>query len=189
MNKLPPTRRGPVRSPRSLLADQRGYVMIVALLLMALIAIIGSSTLQVAGIDQRVALQNRKHMMVLNTASAGTDHARDELQNENPPNEGIDTATDTFDDFVSLSEAEADFGGSSYAHNLGVYYVTATYHRCGNPPPGYSTEMGRNAFRSDYWEMESTARMTDTSYTNVNETEAVSSALIRKVMQGRCKIR
>ena len=36
--------------------------------------------------------------------------------------------------------AETSFDGLSYSHHLGVYWVTATYHRCGNPPPGYSTE-------------------------------------------------
>jgi len=164
--------------------------MIVALVLMALIAVIGSSTLQVAGIDQRIAVQNRKHMLVVNTAVAGTEHARFELQTENPPDEGFDdTSTDTHDDFVTTAEGDNDFGGTGYAHNLGVYYVTATYHRCGNPPPGYSTEIGRSGFRADYWEMESTARMTDTTFSNVNETQAVSSTLVRKVIQGRCKVR
>ena len=77
----------------------------------------------------------------------------------------------------------------AYAHNLGVYWVSATYHRCGNPPPGYSTEVGRDGFRSDYWEMKSTARMQDTTFTNLNETQAVTSAMIRKVVQGTCKVR
>ena len=180
-----------LRRPRpTRLGSEGGYVMIVALVLMALMAIIGSSTLQVAGIDQRIAVQNRKHMLVVNTATAGTEHARFELQSENPVDEGFDdTSGDTHDDFVTTQEADSDFGGTGYAHNLGVYYVTATYHRCGNPPPGYSTEIGRTGFRADYWEMESTARMTDASFSNVNETQAVSSTLVRKVIQGRCKVR
>ena len=28
--------------------------------------------------------------------------------------------------------------------------IKAVYQRCGNPPPGYSTEQGRASFRSDY---------------------------------------
>lgn len=195
---IPAPHRPGTRSPargvlpvggRRVLGGRRGYVMIIALILLALIAVIGSSTLQVAGIDQRIAVQNRKHMMVLNTAIAGTEHARYEIQHNDPPDEGIDSGADTYDDFVTTTEAETDFGGVAYTHNLGVYYVTATFHRCGNPPPGYTTEMGRSGFRSDYWEMESTGRMTDTTYSSINETEAVSSSMVRKVMRGRCKVR
>ncbi len=164
--------------------------MLVALLLMAILAVLGSSTLQIAGIDQRIALQNRKHVMVMNTAHAGTEHARYQLQNEDPVNEGIDTSPDTFGDFVPATEAETEFAGLAYAHNLGVYWVSATYHRCGNPPPGYSTEVGQTKFRSDYWEMEATARMQEAgSYTNINETQAMASALLRKVKFGTCKLR
>ena len=164
--------------------------MLIALLIMAIMTVMGATTLQVAGIDQRIALQNRKHMLVVNTAHAGTVHAQDELRYYDPVNEGLDTAGDTADDFVSASEAEDDFAGLSYAHNLGVYWVTATYHRCGNPPAGYSTELGSNKFRSDYWEMRSTARMQEEgTYENINETQAVASMLLRKVRFGSCKIR
>lgn len=162
--------------------------MLVALVLLALLAVLGSSTLTIAGVDQRIALQNRKHMMVLNTAIAGTEHARDEMRWVQPVSEGLDSG-DTADDYITPSEAETDFEGLAYAHNLGVYWVTATYHRCGNPPPGYSTEVGNDSFRSDYWEMESSARMQDTSYANINETQATTSAMIRKVVQGSCKVR
>jgi hypothetical protein len=189
----------PLLSRRAgLLRDRRGYIMLVALLIMAILAVIGSSTLQVAGIDQRIAVQNRKHMMTLNTSHAGTEHARSELMYEDPPHEGIDTGNDTFGDFVNATEAETDFGGVAYgsfgrSHNLGVYWVTATYHRCGNPPPGYSTELGGNKFRSDYWEMASTARMqtsaSSASSAAMNETTASSSMLLRKVKFGTCKIR
>ena len=127
--------------------SRHGYVMLVALLLMAILAVIGSSTLQVAGLDHRIAIQNRKHMMVVNTAHAGTEHARLELQTSDPANEGIDTGPDTWGDFINASEAEAQFAGLNYAHNLGVYWVKATYHRCGNPPPGYSTEVGTSTYR------------------------------------------
>lgn len=165
-----------------------GYVMLVALVLLALLAVLGSSSLTIAGVDQRIALQNRKHMMVLNTAIAGTEHARDQLRWEQPINEGLDSG-DTADDYITPLDAEDDYEGLDYAHNLGVYWVSATYHRCGNPPPGYSTEIGQNGFRADYWEMLSTARMQDTSYSNINETQAVTSAMIRKVVQGSCKVR
>jgi hypothetical protein len=178
-----------MRSHRLLRRGHRdGYVMLVALVLLALLAVLGSSSLTIAGVDQRIALQNRKHMMVLNTAIAGTEHARDEMRWVQPVSEGIDSG-DTADDYITPSQAETDFEGLSYAHNLGVYWVTATYHRCGNPPPGYSTEIGQDGFRSDYWEMESTARMQDTSYANINETQATTSAMIRKVVQGSCKVR
>jgi hypothetical protein len=90
---------------------------------------------------------------------------------------------------VLATEGEDSFGGLNYAHNLGVYWVQATYHRCGNPPPGYSTEIGRAQFRSDYWEMKSQARMQDTSYSNVNETSATTVLLLRKVVKGTCKVR
>ena len=67
--------------------SRRGYAMLVALVLIALLTIIGATSLSVAGVDQRVATHNRRHMMVLNTADAGTEHARFLLQSENPRNE------------------------------------------------------------------------------------------------------
>lgn len=168
---------------------REGYVMLVALVLLALLAVIGSSSLTIAGVDQRIAVQNRKHMMVLNTAIAGTEHARDQLRWRQPVNEGFDSG-DTSNDYITASVAEAEYGGLKYAHNLGVYWVSATFHRCGKPPPGYSAEAGRGGFRSDYWEMTSTARMQeDSTYQNLNETQAVTSAMFRKVIQGTCKVR
>lgn len=171
-------------------ADRRdGYIMLVALILLAILSVIGATSLSVAGVDQRIALHNRKHMLVVNTADAGTQHARWQLEHEDPPNEGLDTGPDTFGDFVRATEAESMYGGLAYTHNLGVYWVEATYMRCGNPPPGYSTEMGRNQFRSDYWEMSSTARMMDTSYSNINETQATTAGIYRKVILGTCIVR
>ncbi len=58
-----------------------GYAMLVALVLIALLTIIGATSLSVAGVDQRVATHNRRHMMALNAADAGTQHARWVLQN------------------------------------------------------------------------------------------------------------
>ena len=83
-----------------------------------------------------------------------TGHARD-LMRESvlPSSEGFkqsglqDTAK-----YITKAVGETDFGGSclSYGkwclHNLGVYYVFAVYQRCGNPPPGYSTEQGEMVF-------------------------------------------
>ena len=82
-----------------------------------------------------------------------------------------------------------NFGGLNYPHNMGVYYVQATYHRCGNPPPGYSTEQGKNGFRADYWEMESTSEITNTAYAQQNATTATDSSMVRIVMKGSCKVR
>lgn len=168
---------------------RRGYAMLLAMLLIAILAVIGATTLSVAGVDQRIALHNRKHMMVMNTSDAGTEHARYQLEHEDPPNEGIDPDGDTWPDFVQATEGDTMFDGLSYAHNLGVYWVQATYQRCGNPPPGYSTEIGNTKFRSDYWEMKSQARMQDTSYSNINETSSTTALLLRKVVKGTCKVR
>lgn len=171
-------------------AAEGGYIMLVALIVMAILAVLGVTTLRVAGIDQRVAIQNRKHMLTVNTSHAGTEHARSTLMNQDPVNEGLDTGTGA-GDFVARTTADTSFGGLSYAQNLGVYWVTATYHRCGNPPPGYSTELGGGKFRSDYWEMASTARFQTTAATTtpMNETQARTSSLLRKVRFGSCKIR
>lgn len=170
---------------------ERGYIMLVALIMMAILTVLGASTLQVAGIDQRIALQNRKHMLTVNTAHAGTEHARDEMRWTEPVDEGLDTSS--LSDYVGATDAETSFGGVAYTHNLGVYWVSATYHRCGNPPPGYSTELGQNKFRSDYWEMESTARMAETATSlksaAINETQATTSMLLRHVKFGTCKVR
>lgn len=162
--------------------------MLVALVLVALLTIIGATSLSVAGVDQRVATHNRRHMMVLNTADAGTDHARHILQTENPLNEGWDTAdTGTF--FVPKTEADAQFGGIAFPMSQGVYQVDAVYQKCANPPPGYSTELGRGGFRSDFWDMRSRATFEDGSFQQVNPTSAVVVSTLRKVMRGTCKIR
>ena len=124
---------------------ERGYIMLVALIMMAILTVLGASTLQVAGIDQRIALQNRKHMLTVNTAHAGTEHARDEMRWTEPVDEGIDTSPDTHGDYVGATDAETSFGGVAYTHNLGVYWVTATYHRCGNPPPATRRSWGRTS--------------------------------------------
>ena len=172
--------------------SRRGYAMVIALMVLGLLTIMGSNSLTIAGIDYQIAARNRKHMMVLNTANAGNVDARAKMMTDLPESEGFtaDGLTDTsVDNYITQTDAESAFEGLSYTHNLGVYWVEAVYHRCGNPPPGYSTELGRNGFRADYWEMESTGRMSDTSYTNSNATEAITSTMVRMVMKGSCKIR
>ena len=173
-------------------SHRRGYVILVAMIIFLLLSIIGTSSLRIAGVDYQIAIRNRKHMLVLNTASGGNEDARAKIQTTLPASEGFtengyeDTSVD---DFILQDEAESNFEGLDYTHNLGVYYVEAVYHRCGNPPPGYSTELGRNGFRADYWEMESTGKMTDQLYNNENATEAITSTMVRMVMKGGCKVR
>ena len=148
--------------------------------------------MSLAGVDNRIAVYNRLHMVVMNAAHAGTEHARNTLESENPPSENLDSAGDTWGEFVQATEAEANFEGiafSSSAQNLGVYWVEAVYQKCSQPPPGYSTELGNQGFRSDFWNMESTARLQDTTYSNVNEAQARAVATLRKVVWGACKIR
>ncbi len=164
---------------------QRGYVLLVALILMAILTVIGATSLSVAGVDQRISAHNRKHMMIVNSADAGTVHARYELGLADPVaewNDSADTAA-----WIEMIDGESMFGGIAYTHNLGVYRVEAIYERCSNPPPGYSAEEGSQKFRADYWRMESTATMRDAAYQNVNETTATVVATIRKVARGSCK--
>ena len=165
---------------------RRAYAMLVAMILMAVLTVIGATTLSVAGVDQRIALHNRKHMMVVNTADAGTVHARDEMRWDYPTSEWLDSG-DT-GAWVTASEAEARFGGLAYAHNLGVYRVYAIYQRCGSAPPGYSTEIGASQFRSDYWRLESVATMENPTFDAINETSATVVSTIRKVVLGTCKM-
>jgi len=172
--------------------SEGGYVLMVALILLAIISVIGSTTLNLAGIDRRIAIHNRLHMVVLNTAQAGTVHARNVLESEDPPAENLDSGGDTWGSFVLATEGETNFGGISFSgtgQNLGVYWVEAIYHKCANPPPGYSTEIGRVGFRSDFWNMESTARMQNSSYTNINESQALAVSTVRKVVWGACRAR
>lgn len=166
--------------------NQRGYVLLVALILMAILTVIGATSLSVAGVDQRIASHNRKHMMIVNSADAGTVHARYVLGLSDPESEWSDTG-DTTGAWIDLADGEALFGGIAYTHNLGVYRVEAIYERCSSPPPGYSTEEGSQKFRSDYWRMESTATMRDASLQNVNETTATVVSTVRKVARGSCK--
>ena len=174
--------------PRTRLRGRGGYAMLVTVLLIALLTIIGATTLSVAGVDQRVAIQNRRHMLVVNAADAGTQHARWELRTENPVDEGYDTA-DTGAPFVAEVEAEEQFAGVAFPMNQGLYEVEARYSKCSNPPPGYSTEQGRAAFRSDFWDMQSTATIKDAAFDDLNPMKATVVATLRKVVRGACKIR
>ena len=171
--------------------NQSGYVMLVAMVLLALLAVLGTSTLNIAGIDQRIAARNRQHVLVVHTATAGNEDGRDNIRYNLPSTEGYNMyGIEDSAYYITKAEGESSFGGLNYTHNLGVYRVHATYLRCGNPPPGYSTEQGRNAFRSDYWEMRSEARMANsTSYANTNASTATTSTMIRMVMRGGCKVR
>ena len=170
--------------------NRRGYVMLVAMILMALLTVMGTSTLNIAGIDQRISVRNRQHQMVLNTAAAGNEDGRDNIRYNLPTTEGYnqfgeeDTAI-----FINKATAESSFGGLNYTHNLGVYVVDTFYHRCGNPPPGYSTETGENGFRADYWELESVSTMEDAAYSQKNASTATTSTMVRIVRRGGCKVR
>ena len=165
--------------------QRRGYVLLVALILIAILTVVGATSLSVAGVDQRIASHNRKHMMIVNTADAGTIHGRHELSLADPDhewNEAGDTGA-----WVSLAAGETQFGGIAYTHNLGVYRVMAIYESCSAPPPGYSTEAGNQSFRSDYWRLQATARMRDAAFSSVNETTALVVSTVRKVHKGSCK--
>lgn len=170
---------------------RRGYVILIALFVLGLLSVLGTTTLNISGIDYQIAIRNKRHMLVLNTASGGNEDARNKIQSTLPASEGYDAQgyEDTSIDFISQSEAEGDFGGLAYTHNLGVYWVDAFYQRCGNPPPGYSTELGRNGFRSDYWDMKSTGKITSSAYVQKNPTEATTHTIIRMVMKGPCRVR
>lgn len=176
---------------RFLRRNRRGYVILIALFVLGLLSVLGTTTLNISGIDYQIAIRNKRHMLVLNTASGGNEDARNKIQSTLPASEGYDAQgyEDTSIDFISQSEAEGDFGGLAYTHNLGVYWVDAFYQRCGNPPPGYSTELGRNGFRSDYWDMKSTGKITSSAYVQKNPTEATTHTIIRMVMKGPCRVR
>lgn len=171
--------------------QRRGYIMAITMVMVVILSIAGTTTLNLSGVDQRIASRNRQHMLVFNTSDAGTNHARNKLKNTQPTSEGFNAngAEDTSTTFVTKAAGETSYGGISYTHNLGVYYVKAVYQRCGNPPPGYSTEQGRASFRSDYWEMKSVGKLTNSSYTSLNATEAITTTLVRMVMRGNCKMR
>jgi len=166
--------------------SRRAYAMLVALVLMAILTVIGATTLSVSGVDHRIALHNRKHVMIVNTADAGAQHARDRLRWESPTDEGLDSG-DT-GAWVTATQAEERFGGLAYPHNLGVYRVRATYQRCGSAPAGYSTELGGSQFHSDYWRMESTATMENPTFDAINETSATVVTTVRKVVTGPCTL-
>jgi hypothetical protein len=165
-----------------------GYAMLIAVVMIALLTIIGSTTLTVAGTDEQIATAVRRHHLVMNAADAGTQQARWELRNENPADEGWDTA-DTGAAFVAEIESQEMFKGVTFPMNQGTYEVSARYAKCSNPPPGYSTELGVAQFRSDFWEMDSTAHFTNAGFDNVNEMEARVQATLRKVVRGPCKVR
>lgn len=192
-------KHGPFRPPAPLFRGQQGYAMLVALVLIAVLTVIGATSLSVAGVDQRIALTNQRHMVVMNAADAGTAHARYQLEHEQPADEGWDTA-DTGGFFVPSStgsgdDAEAMFVGTEFVMNQGTYRVDAVFSKCSGPPPGYSTEQGRQSFRSDYWDMKSEgwfrppSSSADYGQKAANPIQATVVSTIRKVVQGPCKIR
>ncbi len=168
--------------------SRRGYAMLVALILMAVLTVIGATSLNVAGVDQRIAIHTRRHMTVMNAADAGGTHSRYQLMHEQPLNEGWDTG-DAATRFVPSTDANTWFEGVGVAANQGTYDVDATYDKCSLPPVGYSTESG-TGFRSDYWDMASHSWFEDSStaaQTTAHESTVVVT--LRKVMHGPCKIR
>lgn len=168
---------------------RRGYAMLVALILIAIITIIGATSLSIAGVDQRVANYTRRHSAITTAADAGGEHARYQLMYSLPENEGWDTGAPLV--FVEETESEDWFEGENTALPLGTYDVTASFAKCGSPPKGYSTEEGNQGFRSDYWEMEAHSWFESASSADaqVNPSEARVATMLRKVMRGSCKVR
>lgn len=166
-------------------ADERGYAMLVALILIAIITIIGATSLSIAGVDQRVANYTRRHMAITDAADAGGEHARMQMMFELPADEGWDTAAQMF---LEESDAQSWFEGDVVSMPLGNYEVAASFAKCGQPPPGYSTEEGQAAFRADYWEMDSHAwfESMESAGGQSNPSEARVATMIRKVMRGAC---
>ena len=167
--------------------------MLVALILLAVLTVEGATSLSVAGVDQRIAYHNQRHVIMSHTAHAGTQHARSQLSLQDPASENIDSA-DTAPDsnFISMRSGETNFEGIDFDQNLGVYWVEAIFLKCGVPPPGYSAEQGNQAYRSDYWNMFATAVMMSdngTNFTRLNEAEASVVSTLREVVRGTCKIR
>lgn len=161
--------------------------MLIAMILMAVLAVIGATSLSIAGVDQRIAIHNMRHMTIADSANAGTDHSRYSLMYVDPANEGWDAST--AETFVTKEDADPMFEGILFPTTLGNYWVDATYLKCSNPPPGYSTENGNIAFRSDFWNMTSQAEFMDSTWTDMNPTRATVLATLRKVVPGGCKIR
>ena len=154
----------------------------------------GTSTLNIAEIDQRIAYRNRQHAVVVHASHAGTEHARD-LMRESvlPSSEGFNQRGCRYSEVHYDAVGEVDFGGVAYhtasgVHNLGVYYVFAVYQRCGIHPRGTPLSRVEMVF-VDYWEMESVARMRDASLTETNASKATVHTMVRKVMRGGCKVR
>ncbi len=188
---------------RRLRRARRGYVMLVALILMAILTVIGATSLSVAGVDQRIAYHNRKHTIMVHTAMAGTTHGRNRMEVTQPLTENLDSATardstvspgaDSTAYIVTRTMAENSFGGISFStdasQNLGVYWVEAIFIKCGVPPPGYSTEEGGRTFRSDYWNLSATSAMMKSDFSSQNRSEGRAVSSIRKVVRGSCKIR
>ncbi len=164
-----------------------GYAMLIAMILMAVLAVIGATSLSIAGVDQRIAVHNMRHMTISDSADAGTGHSRFTLMFEDPLNEGWDSAT--AQTFVTKEDADPMFEGINFPVTQGNYWVDADYLKCSNPPPGYSTEQGNTAFRSDFWNMTSQAEYMDENWDDMNPTRATVMATLRKVVPGGCKIR
>jgi hypothetical protein len=171
------------------LRRRRGYAMLVALILIAIITIIGATSLSIAGVDERVAAYTRRHVAVMDAADAGSEHARMALMFEQPGDEGWDTGAPQV--FVEESDSVTWFEGEDLEMPLGTYDVTASFAKCSVPPAGYSTEVGKVAFRSDYWDMESHSWFEQSSMGDdqINPSEARVVSLLRKVRRGSCKIR
>lgn len=174
---------------RTMLRSRQGYAMLVALILIAIITIVGATSLSIAGVDQRIASYTRRHAAVMDAADAGSQHARMQLMYEQPDNEGWDTETQQI--FVDETESEDWFAGEELEVPLGTYEVTASFAKCSLPPAGYSTEQGKTYFRSDFWEMESHAWFENANSGDqaLNPSESRVVSLLRKVKRGSCKIR
>ena len=91
--------------------SRRGYIMAITMVMVVILSIAGTTTLNLSGVDQRIASRNRQHMLVFNTSDAGTNHARNKLKNTQPTSEGFSAngAEDTSTTFVTKAAGETSY--------------------------------------------------------------------------------
>ena len=136
--------------------------MLVAMVLLALLAVLGTSTLNIAGIDQRIAYEIVNMLLLCILRTQVLKMLMTVCETVYYPHRKASMNMELKILLCSLqrhlqSEFVLTYHTASGVHNLGVYQVDEHIIDV-ESTPGYSTEQGRNGFRSDYWEMNPSQR-------------------------------
>ena len=126
----------------SMIMNEKGSVIVAALMILALLTIIGISASNTSITERQVATNSLLHERVFYTAEAGMEHAKEDLKSEfkdNPENEiKVANGSDADWDFAIELATESNFAGGvvRVSDTLdGVEYTVTVWDNVDDVPP------------------------------------------------------